>query len=126
MVALYWREANKASVKVCIYSGLPEALHCSTCSHNGHKPCPYQASRPVQSLDDDTTDGEGNTTRLIETIADDRAIDLDAWVDANTWLLGCPLKLVKIAQKRLDGIPLDNKDKCYLQRFRQREQKRLF
>jgi len=125
-VALYWREVNKASVKVCIYSGVATELHCATCSRNGHSPCPYQASRPIQSLDSETTDSEGNTVRLIETVADDHAIDLDAWLDDKTWLLGCPVRLVQIALKRREGIPLDHKDREYLRRFRQKEQKRLF
>jgi len=61
----------------------------------------------------------------IPTMADDRAIDLEAWLDARTFLLGCPIRLVQIASKRVKGIPLEPKDKIYLQRFRQREQKRL-
>jgi hypothetical protein len=79
----------------------------------------------ILSLNTEIDDGNGNTTELIDTLADDRAIDLEAWLEARTWLLGCPKRLVVIAGKRLKGIPLDNKDKCYLQRFRQREQKRL-
>ncbi len=33
---------------------------------------------------------------LEETIADDRAIDLEAWLDARTFLLGCPIRLVQM------------------------------
>jgi len=77
------------------------------------------------SLNSEIANGEGDTTELIETIADDKAIDLSAWLDAKTWLLGCPIRLVTIARKRLNGIPLDNKEDCYLRRFRRREQKRL-
>lgn len=128
MVALYWREQVKHQVKVCIYDGLSKEPHCQQCRLRSGtaKHCPYLALRPIQSLDSETIDQEGNGVRLIETVADDHAIDLDAWLDANLWLLGCPVRLVQIAYKRLDGIPLDNKDKCYLQRFRQQEQKRLF
>jgi len=126
MVALYWREANKASVKVCIYDGLPKALHCPACRYNGQKPCPYQASRPVQSLENEVTDNEGNTVRLIDTVADDTAIDIEAWLDASLWLLSCPVRLIQIAQKRLEGKRLGWKDYKYLQRYRQKEQARLF
>jgi len=77
------------------------------------------------SLNSEIGNGDGDTTELIETIADDKAIDLSAWLDARTWLLGCPIRLVQIAHKRLNGIPLDNKEDCYLRRFRRREQKRL-
>jgi len=79
----------------------------------------------ISSLNSEIDDGDGNTTELIETIADDKAIDLSAWIDARTWLLGYPKRLVAIACKRVRGIALDAKDKMYLQRFRQREQKSL-
>ena len=68
---------------------------------------------------------DGDTTELIETVADDRAIDLDAWLDTRTFLLGCPHRLVQIADKRVRGIPLDNADKLYLGKWRKREQKGL-
>ena len=71
------------------------------------------------------TGGDGDGTELIETVADDKAIDLEAWQDARTWLLGCPIRLVTIADKRVKGVTLEPKDKMYLQRFRQREQKVL-
>ncbi len=78
----------------------------------------------ILSLNTELNDGDG--IELIDTVADDKAIDLDAWLDARTWLLGCPKRLVVVAGKRLKGIPLDAKDKMYLQRFRQREQESLF
>jgi hypothetical protein len=80
----------------------------------------------ILSLNTEIADGEGNITELINTVADDHAIDLEAWLDAKTWLLGCPKRLVVIAGKRLKGIPLEPKDQEYLRRFRRREQKRLF
>jgi len=79
----------------------------------------------ILSLNTEIDDGEGNTTELIDTLASDKAIDLDAWLDAKTWLLGCPKRLVLIAGKRLKGKALDNKDRCYLKRFYKREQKPL-
>jgi len=77
------------------------------------------------SLNTDIQDGDGNSTELINTVADDRAIDVSAWLDARTWLLGCPVRLVNIAQKRLDGKPLTNREHQYLWYYRQKEQKRL-
>ncbi len=47
--------------------------------------------------------GDGGTTELIETIADDKAIDVEAWLDARTFLLGYPKRLVVIAGKRVKG-----------------------
>ena len=79
----------------------------------------------IGSLNTQLDNGDGDTTELIETIADDKAIDLDAWMDASIWLLGCPKRLIEIASKRVKSIALDNKEKCYLWRFRQKEQKVL-
>jgi len=77
----------------------------------------------ILSLNGELSDGDGDTAELWQTLADDKAIDLEAWQDAKRWLLGCPKRLVKIAYKRYIGKLLDNKEKCYLQRFRQRELK---
>ena len=77
----------------------------------------------ILSLNTELNNGDG--IELIDTVADDKAIDLDAWIDARTWLLGCPRRLVQIASKRLKGIGLTNKEHQYLWRFRQKEQKHL-
>jgi len=79
----------------------------------------------ILSLNSEIYDGDGNTTELIETIADDKAIDLEAWLDARTWLLGCPRRLVVIACKRLKSIPLTVADRKYLWKWRKKEQKTL-
>jgi hypothetical protein len=80
----------------------------------------------VISLNGEVADWELNPTELIDTIADDSAIDLEAWVDAKTWLQGCPKRLVGIAHKRVSGVALDAKDQEYLRRFRKQNPKRLF
>jgi len=80
----------------------------------------------IESLNKPIVDNDGHLTELGELTADDKAIDLDQWIDDKTWLAGCRQRLIDIAQKSVDGIPLDAKDKMYLQRFRQKEQKRLF
>ncbi len=79
----------------------------------------------ILSLNSEIDNGDGDTTELIETIADDKAIDLSAWLDAKTWLLGCPLRLVQIAHKRLNGLRLTNKELQYLWYWRKKEQKSL-
>jgi hypothetical protein len=71
----------------------------------------------ILSLNTEIEDGEGKTTELIETLADDKAIDLDAWLEAKTWLLGCPKRLVVIAGKRLKGSPLTKYEQLYLCQF---------
>ena len=79
----------------------------------------------VISLNNTIDDGEGDTIEMIDTIADDKAIDLEAWLDARIWLLGCPKRLVAIAHKRVIGINLTPADSRYLYKFRLKEQKRL-
>jgi hypothetical protein len=79
----------------------------------------------ILSLNTEINDGEGNSTELIDTLASDGAIDLDAWLDARTFLLGCPMRLIVIAGKRLKGIPLTKYEQLYLCRFWKKQQKRL-
>jgi len=125
IVALYWREQAKHLVKVCLYSGLPVEPHCATCRHKlKAKECPYLALRPPQSLDSEVDDSEASKVRLKDTIADDKAIDLDAWLDASTWLLGYPKRLVDIATKRRDGIPLNRKEQTYFNHYQARQLKK--
>ena len=80
----------------------------------------------ILSLNNEVDNGDGDTTELINTVADDRAIDVSAWIDARTWLLGCPIRLVKIAQKRLGGLTLSTYERLYLYRYRKRENLKLF
>jgi len=68
---------------------------------------------------------DGNQIELIDTLADDKAIDLEAWLDRTTWELGYPKRLAEIARKRLYGIALNDKDRQYLSRYHRQEQKRL-
>ena len=79
----------------------------------------------ILSLESEIQLGDGEVVQLKDTIADDNAIDLEAWHDLTTWLAGCPMRLVQIANKRLNGQALTNKEHQYLWRFRQKEQKRL-
>ena len=79
----------------------------------------------ILSLEREVDNGDGDTTELINTVADDRAIDVSAWIDARTWLLGCPHRLVQIAHKKLNGDKLTPTDSQYLWRFRKREQNTL-
>jgi DNA-directed RNA polymerase specialized sigma24 family protein len=87
-------------------------------SNNGHKPFTEASMLRVASyvtteywrqekrvstmlsLNDDIEDDEGDSIELWETLADDKAIDLELWLDAKRWLLGCPRRLVRIAHKR--------------------------
>lgn len=121
-VADYWRTYYKAS----------NGLDCGSCSKVQRRKCKDNdlyshcpKAIKLESLEQPIIDSEGHTTELGELIADDKALDLDAWVDARTFLLGFSQRLLAIAHKRLGGIPLDNADKLYLGKWRKREQKKL-
>ena len=70
-------------------------------------------------------DEDGNEVELIDTLAYDEATDLDAWLDNQTFILGCPKTLIRIVNKMDEGKPLTGYERLYLYRFRKREQKRL-
>ena len=78
----------------------------------------------VLSLNYELEDEDGNSIELWQTLADDKAIDLEAWLDARTWLLGCPRRLVSIAVKLYSGKRLAYKDYHYIERWRQKELKK--
>ena len=110
-------------------------------SNNGHKPFTIGAmirvasyvvmeywhsekrNGKVISLNMDI--GDGDSMELMDTIADDSALDLESWVDARTWLLGCPKRLIQIANKRVSGEALELADRKYLCKWRKREIKPL-
>jgi len=122
-VADYWRAQYR----------LTNGLDCGSCSQAQRQKCRAEWLYPecpkairLEYLDKPITDDEGNITELGELIADDQAIDLEAWQDAKNFLNGFPQRLLDIAYKRLNAIALSDKDRDYLRRFRQREQKSLF
>ena len=122
VVADYWRTQYK----------ITNGLDCGSCSKAQRRKCREDdlyrecpKAIKLEYLSKPIIDSEGNITELGELIADDKAIDLDAWLDDKTFLLGCPMRLIEIATKINDGIPLATKDRMYLMRYRRQEQKRL-
>jgi hypothetical protein len=79
----------------------------------------------LESLDRVIEDGNGDSTPLCELIADDKAIDIVAMLDARFTLKGYPTKAVKLLYKRYAGYPLDKAEQNYFTHFRKRTQKRL-
>ena len=59
-------------------------------------------------------------------IADDKAIDLVAMLDARFTLKGYPTKLVKLAYKRYAGYQLDANEQSYFRRHQKKLKKALF
>jgi hypothetical protein len=121
-VADYWRTQYKFT----------NGLDCGSCSQSQRRKCRSDWLYPecpkaikLEYLEKPIIDTEGNLTELGQLIADDQAIDLDAWLEAKTWLLGCPKRLLDIAHKRLAGLPLNATDDKYLDRFRQKERRQM-
>jgi len=110
-VAEYWRA----------YYRRTHGISCGECSKAQRKECRKRNLYPecprairLESLNKPIVDSEGNITELGELIADDKAIDIEAWLDKSTFLLGFPARLVEIAHKRLEGQALNDKDQKYL------------
>jgi len=119
----YWRAQYK----------LTRGLTCCNCSKAQRRKCKEDWSYgecpkavKVESLNKPIIDSEGNITELGELIADDKALDLDAWVSDSTWEIGYPKRLVNIAYKLKAGTPLDKKDQKYLERYRHKAQTNFF
>ena len=70
------------------------------------------------SLNKRDNDQNDHSPEYWETLADDNAIDLESWIDANIWLHSCPQRLIQIAQKRVEGISLSASERQYLSRYR--------
>jgi len=121
VVSEYWTRRYKLT------SGL-DCGHCSTKQRRKcrsewlYSECPKLIK--LEYLSKPITDSEGNITELGDTIADDNAINLDGWLDAKAFELGCPKRFVAIAVKRLKGIPLNDTEQRYFTRQRQKELKR--
>jgi len=121
-VVHYWRAQYK----------LTNGLDCHSCSKAQRQKCRSEWLYPecpkaikLKYLDKPITDSEGNLTELGELIADDKAVDLDVWLDAKAFKQGCPQRLIDIAEKLDRGESLDGKGRKYLCKWRKREQKRL-
>ena len=107
-------------------------LDCKHCSKAQRQKCKEdnlysQCAKAIklESLNKPIIDSEGHTTELGELIADDKALDLGAWLDTRTFLLSFPQRLLEIAHKIDNGDKLTPTDSQYLWRFRKREQKTL-
>ena len=119
-VAQYW----------CDYYYRLNGIDCAHCSNrqrkackankelNGGRNCPRAIE--VESLNKPIALPDGNLTELGDLLADDNAIDLEAWQDAKTWLYRAPLRLVKIAYKKVSGLPLTAAESRYFYKKRQK------
>ena len=76
---------------------------------------------PIISLNDSVNDNDGNETELYQLLADNRAMDIEDWLDFKLWLYRAPARLVKIAYKKVKGLSLTGAERTYLNRARQKE-----
>jgi len=121
--AQYWRDHYKHT----------NGLTCGNCSSKQRRKCKEEwlyGKCPklvkIESLNKPIIDGEGNLTELGELIADDKTIDLDAWLDYKTFLLTSPERLTIIGEKIQEGTALTHAERNYLYKYRRREQNKLF
>ncbi len=121
MVADYYRQQKKLT------TGL-DCRHCSKAQRTKCKEDDLYSQCPnlirLQYLESEHIDAEGNRVTIEDTLSDDHAIDLEAWLEASTWLLGFPTRLVEIAHKRQEGTPLTETERRYFNRQKAKELKR--
>jgi hypothetical protein len=108
-------------------------LDCGNCSKEQRRKCREEdlyrecpKFRELLYLDKELDDGNGGKFTLAEFIADNKALDLDAWIDARRILRGLPKRLVQIGYKRYSGVELDSKDRKYLCKWLKTAQNPLF
>jgi len=119
----YWRAYYKLTMGLdCRHCNKAQRQKCR--SEDLYSQCPKAIK--LESLNKPILNGDGNLTELGELIADDKAMELDAWVSNSTWEIGYPIRLVAIAYKLKAGEALVNADLLYLSRYRRQEQKKLF
>ena len=73
----------------------------------------------MNRIEDIVTDSEGEPITIGDTIATERIEDMPAeWLELHTWLQGFPARLIAIGYKRLNGEPLDAKERKYISRLK--------
>ena len=125
-VADYWRKHFRR------FNG----TDCGRCSNEQRRKCKDNdlfrkcpKAIKTDSLDRLIGDGEGNQVELHQMIADDKAVDVAARLDARLTLQSYPHRFIKIAYKKYAGYPLTTEERIYLYRQRHKvlkgTQKRL-
>jgi hypothetical protein len=113
-------------------------LDCGNCSKEQRRKCREEdlysdcpKYHQLVSLNTEIDgDGDGHKAELIDFLADDKAIDIVARLDARRYLQSFPKRLVLIGYKLYSGQDLDSKEQNYLKHYRNRhlkeQQKALF
>ena len=122
-IAQYWRDYYKRVNGIdCGHCSNPQRKKCK--AENLYSECPRAIK--IESLSKPIVGEDGQISELGELIADNNALDLDAWLDDKLFRQGFPQRLIDIAEKKHDGIPLTAKEQECLHRYRQKYQKTLF
>lgn len=122
-VADYWRKKfRQINGHDCGRCGKEQRLKCR--QKDSCRECPKAIK--TDSLDRLIEDGDGHQIELCQMIADDKAVDIVARLDARLTLQGYPHKFVRIAYKKYAGYPLTDEERAYLYRQRHKTQKSLF
>jgi hypothetical protein len=110
---------------------LTTGLDCNHCSKAQRQKCREEnlyskCPKLIQLVSLNTELDDGDKAELIEFLADDKACDIVARLDARRFLQGCPRRIVQIAYKMYSGYPLDAKEQHHLEYWRKKnDQKRL-
>jgi len=113
------------------YTNGLDCKHCSKAqrakcranwAHSDWAYCDCHRAIQLESINQPIVDSEGNITELAELIADDKALDLDEWLDAKTFLIGAPIRLKQIARKIHKGETLSHPERNYLWKLRKKSQ----
>ena len=122
-LAGYWRK----------YYHKINGIDCGRCSKAQREKCKDWFLYPdcpkavkMERLDQLVEDGNGDATPLHELIADDKAVDVAARLEAKLILDGYPHRFVKLAYKRYAGYQLDANEQSYFRRHQKKLQKALF
>ncbi|HUX48977.1 MAG TPA: hypothetical protein VMV76_07485 [Dehalococcoidia bacterium] len=94
-------------------------------AHSDWAYCDCHRAIQLESINQPIIDSEGNITELAELIADDKALDLEEWLDAKTFLIGAPIRLKQIARKLHKAEALTHPEQQYLYKLRKKTQKTL-
>ena len=112
-VANYWRAYFRRTQGIdCSHCSKAQRLKCQ--SLDLFASCPKR--KQLVSLSSVVAESDGELVELVDTLADDKAIDLDQWLDQKTFLYSLPVKLVRIAWRKVNGYPLTNTERLYLYR----------
>ena len=114
-VADYWRKHFRRI----------KGTDCGRCSQEQRRKCKENdlyrecpKAIKMESLDKLIDDGNGNQIELCQLIADDKAVDVTARLEARFTLQGYPHKFIRIAYKKYAGYPLTVSERTYLYRQR--------